>query len=788
MAAVTKLKFRIVFCTSEEQEFPASELLRHGPNSKGWSSARFCDYPQELLLQFPTVVRIKQLQFLSHQCKISSKIELYTYTPERMTSLPSIPSIHDMPFKRLGYMSLDSNEKSGFQARELKSVYLDSMCLFLKITLNKCHTNTANLFNQVGLIAINVLGEELGSQDEPSPLQGRAPRSKYDSNFEQDLEFDQATVERLRALNSAKQKAIENEDFEEAKHLKDAIERLKSVGVNLLQLEERKRIAVQNEDFESAKIIKMEIDRLRNAVAPPMPGVGAPNIFAPVQASSHRPFSGGPQPLGVGSRPISRRQPGQKDPYGDPYEPRGGDIFAPKNAQIFDEPTKAVPHDEQVIPTMAHGKGPGQALADEGGDPGEYDPRNPDEFTAQTAKLADPLIGVLGEDIARRLFSRTWQMREEALMKIKVQLEAGSGSELFGGVDKSQVMTAVLGSIRHTVLDKVSQVSMRSMEVIQTLFDWVGPMRTQARGEAQEHVHNILTGLLEKIGDNAVKVRGLTEVAFMTMCRSEIVGCGPAVQLILKPGGAKASSIKHTIGRLALLDKIVSEFKIDNSSVPFQPVVEYALNGYQNSSGEVRTASINLLKTIYDCVGSRLQQHLTKLRPAQLETLNNIFAGGEGPRDEEEPVQNRAPSRKQSNPPARTPPPIAPQTPTCPFCGKTDPSFANSDFLDVHYWKECAMLTACALCNLVVEIPKLNEHLLRECQDKDQAGECPRCKEAVPVEELDDHIEQQSCYPSKPLGVANRCPLCHEDIPPGVDGWKQHILTDGCPNNERSSY
>lgn len=783
MAAVTKLKFRIVFCSSEEPEFPASELLRHGPNSKGWSSARFCDYPQELVLQFPTLVRIKQLQFLSHQCRISSKIELFTFTPERPSSLPSI---QDIPFKRLGYMSLDSNEKSGFQARELKSVYLDSACLFLKITLNKCHVNSVNLFNQVGLIAINALGEETGGAEEQG-YQGRPQRAKYEGNFEQDLEFDSATSERLRALQAAKQKAIDNEDFEEAKHLKDAIERLKSVGVNLLQLEERKRIAVQNEDFESAKIIKMEIDRLRNAVAPPMPGVSGPNIFAPVQASSHRPFSGGPQPLGVGSRPISRRQPGQRDPYAD--DPRA-DIYAPKNAQIFDDPRdRAIPHDEQVIPTMAHGKAPGQVLGDDPQEPGEYDPRNPDEFTAQNAKLADPLIGVLGEDICRRLFSKAWQMREEALMKIKVQLEAGSGSELFGGVERTQVMTAVLGAIRYTILDKVSQVSMRSMEVIQTLFDWVGPARAQARGEAQEHIHNILQGLLEKIGDNAVKVRGLTEVAFLTMCRSDIVGCGPAVQLILKPGGAKASSIKHTIGRLSLLDKIISEFRIDNPSVPFQPVVEYALNGYQNSSGEVRTASISLLKTIHDCVGSRLQQYLTKLRPAQLETLNNIFAGGEGAREEEEmPVGNRAPSRKQSNPPARNAPPPVQQAAQCPFCGKADPNFASADVLDVHYWKECAMLVSCALCNQILEIPKLNAHLLFECEHQDQAGECPRCKEAIPVEELDDHVEQQTCYPSKPPGMANRCPLCHEDVPPGVDGWKQHILTDGCPNNERSSY
>ena len=33
---------------------------------------------------------------------------------------------------------------------------------------------------------------------------------------------------------------------------------------------------------------------------------------------------------------------------------------------------------------------------------------------------------------------------------------------------------------------------------------------------------------------------------------------------------------------------------------------------------------------------------------------------------------------------------------------------------------------------------------------------------------------------------ANRCPLCHNDIRPGVDGWKEHLLQQGCPQNERT--
>jgi len=32
------------------------------------------------------------------------------------------------------------------------------------------------------------------------------------------------------------------------------------------------------------------------------------------------------------------------------------------------------------------------------------------------------------------------------------------------------------------------------------------------------------------------------------------------------------------------------------------------------------------------------------------------------------------------------------------------------------------------------------------------------------------------CEPAKSSFAANRCPLCHEDIPPHDEGWKKHIL------------
>lgn len=256
-----KLKFRVVDISGEDPEYPANELLSQSPQSKGWQSPRFCDWPQYITLQFVNPVMLKQLQFLSHQCKIASKIELYTALPDLKSPVPTL----ELKFKKLGYLSLDPNERSGYQSRELKTVYVECPCLYLKIVFQKCHINKYNLFNQVGLIAIGCFGEPLAKDKENNAkLEGNI---KYDK-LEYETQFDSSTLERLKDLEEAKSKAIREENYDEAKRIKEAIERLKHIGAQLQALEERKVIAIQNEDFDSAKIIKQEIERLREAVAP----------------------------------------------------------------------------------------------------------------------------------------------------------------------------------------------------------------------------------------------------------------------------------------------------------------------------------------------------------------------------------------------------------------------------------------------------------------------------------------------------------------------------------------
>lgn len=61
---------------------------------------------------------------------------------------------------------------------------------------------------------------------------------------------------KIKLLERIKISAVENEQFDEAKKIKSAIDKLKMIGTHMMQLHERKRMASMNEDYDSAKIIK----------------------------------------------------------------------------------------------------------------------------------------------------------------------------------------------------------------------------------------------------------------------------------------------------------------------------------------------------------------------------------------------------------------------------------------------------------------------------------------------------------------------------------------------------
>ncbi len=253
-----KLKYRIIEASSEDPEYPVFELLK-GMESNGWVSSRFCNYPQEILIQFLSPVNLKQINILSHEKKISSMIEFFSFFPSTNTDI--FLNIKALNYEKLGYVRMDNNSKTNFKAREFRKIYVNSNCLYLKISLQRNYINKFNVFNQVSLISIDFYGEPVNV-----PKVELLIEENLKTNNLNEEQMDELAIEKIRILRQSMDEASKIEDFDEAKRIKGNIDKVRMIGKKIFEHEFQKKIAINNEDFDKAKILKMEIDKLKSFI------------------------------------------------------------------------------------------------------------------------------------------------------------------------------------------------------------------------------------------------------------------------------------------------------------------------------------------------------------------------------------------------------------------------------------------------------------------------------------------------------------------------------------------
>ena len=156
MTQIGVLNFRVFHASSQDSHFIASELssnqTQDDNEAAGWQSQRFCVYPQEIIVQFPSSVQITQMQLLVHETKIPRQVELFSYIPGPSTSGLDVvsplgqsqlitPLTANILFKRLGHFQLDSNVQSNYYSRELKTVHISVPCQYFKLVFHKNYEN-----------------------------------------------------------------------------------------------------------------------------------------------------------------------------------------------------------------------------------------------------------------------------------------------------------------------------------------------------------------------------------------------------------------------------------------------------------------------------------------------------------------------------------------------------------------------------------------------------------------------------------------------------------------------
>jgi len=392
-SSLSKLSFKVVFCSSYDEEYHYKGLEHHGPQTRGWQSKRLSPFPQRLVLDFGEEVEVGKLQILAHQHKIPATIDLYA--DATLVDAPVETALAAANFQRLGYISLNSNEETRFQARELKTVYLQTRLRFLQLVIPGVHNNSLNVFKQAGIVAINVLGRPISSlrsqpqvgPEEALPYGQNQPRLQPQAPFagvggpgvlppQQPLPnlggpmADKLLAE-IKRLQKLKEDAVAIEDYDEAKRFKLAGDRLKALASEITRLELEKKQCVETDDFDGAKACKLRLEKLyaealkdpaelAAAAAQPVsqPQVQPVALSVPAHNSHTSPSGHFPRHLHNQQEPVAAPNVGgysipsaRAITSPDDRPIRGAGAAAPRRESADGVPDAApVPFDEQPIP------------------------------------------------------------------------------------------------------------------------------------------------------------------------------------------------------------------------------------------------------------------------------------------------------------------------------------------------------------------------------------------------------------------------------------------------------
>ncbi|XP_063001151.1 centrosomal protein of 104 kDa [Elgaria multicarinata webbii] len=888
-----KIGFIVISSSGHEDGFSAKELMVHAPTVNGWRSPRLCQYPQEIVLQMVERCRIRKLQLLAHQYMISSKIEFYI-----SESLPEYFAPYKSErFRRLGYVSLSDNEKTGYKARELKSVYVDAVGQYLKLTFHKNYVNRYNLYSQVALVAINIIGEPadlsndtshssreklidhyLGNNPEDSALDGTYSGKPDAISPLDDLAFDMyqdpEVAQIIRKLDEKKYEAVRQEHYDHAKKLKQAIADLQKVGERLGRYEVEKRCAVEREDYDLAKQKKQQMEEYRlkvyqqlelhNLLDPDLMIRRPPDLpLEPLAYPATSPLQ--KKPLLSPLRDKTEAETLEPSPPEKPPEATSPELVAsqpssppaaqgpPVSAEAFPKiNVEFLPYDERPLPTTRKQQEEGSAYLDpemNEEEPGDT-PRSgivgePEPLTEKALREASAAIDVFGEGLVAGAYSKTWSYREDSLLAIykkMMEISANTPKE-----DLKNLLRGAIFLVIRAIKDIVSSVFQASLKLLKMIVTQYIPKHKLGKQETAHCVERTLPNLLSRTGDSSARLRvaAANFIQEMALC-NEVKPLQIIPAHLVQP--LKPNAPTHlAMSQVELVERLLKDLGTDGTGFTVDNIMRFATGALEHRVYEVRETALRIIldmyrqhravildylppddantrknvlyKTLFDGfakIDGRLTEAETRAQKkmateeaekqkkdeikalqGQLAALKEMQTEAQAAKEKESDLQKL---RNQGETFKKAPQPGTTEIPDdhssvanyldnlCIFCGERDESFTEEG-LDLHYWKHCPMLTRCDFCKQVVEIASVTEHLLTECDKKDNFGKCPRCCEALPKDELPRHVKGKACNPAKPEKVANHCPLCHENFTPGEEAWKVHLMgKDGCRMNLRRAH
>uniref|UniRef100_A0A8C3LEN9 Centrosomal protein of 104 kDa n=1 Tax=Chrysolophus pictus TaxID=9089 RepID=A0A8C3LEN9_CHRPC len=826
-----KIGFVVVSSSGHEDGFSAKELMVHAPTVNGWRSPRLCQYPQEIVLQLVERCRIRKLQLLAHQYMISSKIEFFI-----SESLPEYFAPYQSErFHRLGYVPLSDNEKTGFKARELKSVYMDAVGQYLKLIFHKNYVNKYNLYSQVALVAINIIGDPadygndsnkhpsreklidhyLGSKSDDPALDGTYLGKSDSISPLDDLAFDMyqdpEVAQIIRRLDEKKHEAVHHERYDHAKKLKQAIADLQKVLLKGCSCLKPRGTPVIHQGLLTRKPPDLPVepvvydDSLQHTKATNSPSYENTELQSSqgelwkaeslLEEKPAEPNSPEPVFLRQSTPPTLSHPTTSREVEFLPYDER---------------PLPAIhKHSEETIRYLE----PEKTEGDISNSPRSGITGEPEPLSEKALREARPAIEVFGEALVSGAYSKSWSYREDALLAVYKKLMEMAVST--PKEDLKNMLRAAIFLVRRAIKDIVSSVFQASLKLLKMLITQYVPKHKLGKLETSHCVEKTLPGLLSRTGDSSSRLRIMAAKFIQEMALwSEVKPLQIVPVHLVQP--LKPNSPTHlAMSRVELVECLLKEMGTENSGFTISNAMKFATGALEHRVYEVRDVALRIIFDMYRKHKAAILEYLppddASIRKTVLyKTLFDGFTKIDGKLSDAEMRAQKKAATEEAERQKKAEIKVLQgqlaalkeiqaevqekesdfqktkdQGSLCIFCGERNESFTEEG-LDLHYWKRCPMLTRCEHCKQVVEIASLTEHLLTECDKKDSFGKCQRCSEAFPKDELPKHIKSKTCNAAKPENVANHCPLCHDNFSPGEEAWKSHLMgTDGCAMNLR---
>ncbi|NWX51079.1 CE104 protein, partial [Steatornis caripensis] len=611
---------------------------------------RLCQYPQEIVLQLVERCRIRKLQLLAHQYMISSKIEFYI-----SESLPEYFAPYQSErFHRLGYVPLSDNEKTDFKARELKSVYMDAVGQYLKLIFHKNYINKYNLYGQVALVAVNIIGDPadyssvsnntpsreklidhyLGIKSDDPALDGTYLGKPDSISPLDDLAFDMyqdpEVAQIIRRLDEKKREAVHHERYDYAKKLKQAIADLQKVGERLGRYEVEKRYAVEKEDYDLAKKKKQQMEAYRLKVyqqlelhdlvdaelmirkPPELPL--EPMIYTDIPQHTKATNSPPREQMEPQKGESWRAEPLLEEKSADPtsaqpvvphQSPPPPVIHPTTSGEVFPkEHVDFLPYDERPLPAVCKQSDEAVAyLEPEMTEEGISDtPRSgiteePEPLTEKALREASPAVEVFGEALVSGAYSKTWSYREDALLAVYKKLMEVSVNTPKD--DLRNVLRAAVFLVKRAIKDIVSSVFQASLKLLKMIITQYIPKHKLGKPETSHCVEKTLPDLLSRTGDSSSRLRLVASnfIREMALC-SEVKHLQIVPVHLVQP--LKPNSPTHlAMSQVELVEQLLKDMGTENSGFTVGNVMKFATGALEHRVYEVRDVALRIIFDMY---------------------------------------------------------------------------------------------------------------------------------------------------------------------------------------------